>query len=349
MRLRHGAEQLTLLSAGRRASRRLWQGDGKVLLTCDGSGLSFSAWCERFAPAGSWQRTLSESLALSLRDSTGSAVSLRLRATKCGRSLLVPSTSERRTSGTGCGLWPTAQAIERDDPKKQYRSPTNAYFPDGRKCQPTLMGAVNRLWPTETAQDSRGSGAAGYSTESGRHPGTTLTDAASGLWATPRERDHHASHSENYQGDYRTDLHSQARSLWASPQEGDWRSLGEATPGHSPQLRHSRELLAEGALDWETPQTRGRKSAKALTASTENGRRSGGGNSSTPGLEQQAELAAGTMPREMVGVALAPQAARFAGLLAQGSHSTSGSLRGSLNAEWVAALQGFPPGWIPML
>ena len=40
-----------------------------------------------------------------------------------------------------------------------------------------LAGAV-LLWPTSTAMDSRASGAAGYSTESGRHPGTTLTDAA---------------------------------------------------------------------------------------------------------------------------------------------------------------------------
>lgn len=33
-------------------------------------------------------------------------------------------------------------------------------------------------WPTATATDAKASGAAGYSTESGRHSGTTLTDAA---------------------------------------------------------------------------------------------------------------------------------------------------------------------------
>jgi len=33
------------------------------------------------------------------------------------------------------------------------------------------------LWPTPTAQDAASFGAAAYSTESGRHPGTTLTDA----------------------------------------------------------------------------------------------------------------------------------------------------------------------------
>jgi hypothetical protein len=35
-----------------------------------------------------------------------------------------------------------------------------------------------RTWPTPTAGDSNASGSAAYSTESGRHSGTTLTDAA---------------------------------------------------------------------------------------------------------------------------------------------------------------------------
>ena len=37
-----------------------------------------------------------------------------------------------------------------------------------------------KTWPTPTAGDAKSSGAAGYSTASGRHSGTTLTDAASG-------------------------------------------------------------------------------------------------------------------------------------------------------------------------
>lgn len=45
------------------------------------------------------------------------------------------------------------------------------------------------MWPTATATDAKASGAAGYSTASGRHSGTTLTDAASGLWVTPTTRD----------------------------------------------------------------------------------------------------------------------------------------------------------------
>lgn len=45
-------------------------------------------------------------------------------------------------------------------------------------------------WPTPTGQDSASSGAAGYSTGSGRHSGTTLTDAASYVaWPTPCQQD----------------------------------------------------------------------------------------------------------------------------------------------------------------
>lgn len=57
-------------------------------------------------------------------------------------------------------------------------------FPDAHGSQEGPVAS----WPTPTKQDSASSGAAGYSTESGRHSGTTLTDAAG--WATPTTRDH---------------------------------------------------------------------------------------------------------------------------------------------------------------
>jgi hypothetical protein len=40
------------------------------------------------------------------------------------------------------------------------------------------------FWPTPVAGDAKSCGAAGYSTESGRHAGVTLTDAAR-MWAGP--------------------------------------------------------------------------------------------------------------------------------------------------------------------
>jgi hypothetical protein len=51
-----------------------------------------------------------------------------------------------------------------------------------RFLQPTLERLTGErassLWPTPTASDANGSGAALLSTDSGRHAGTTLTDAA---------------------------------------------------------------------------------------------------------------------------------------------------------------------------
>src|SRR3990172_7436528 len=107
MRLRQRAEQLTLLPEARPASPPAWQDDGKDLLTFDGSGLSSSASCARLLPTGSWQRTLSESLLSSLTGLGGCAMSLRLRATKSGRSLLVPTTLGLPTGGSGSGSWLT--------------------------------------------------------------------------------------------------------------------------------------------------------------------------------------------------------------------------------------------------
>ena len=45
-------------------------------------------------------------------------------------------------------------------------------------------------WPTPTATDAKASGAAGYSTDSGRHSGTTLTDRAVRMWPTPTAQDY---------------------------------------------------------------------------------------------------------------------------------------------------------------
>lgn len=49
-----------------------------------------------------------------------------------------------------------------------------------------VLDAVVKLLPTPTASDWKSSGAAGYSTESGRHSGTTLTDAVLGAASAGR-------------------------------------------------------------------------------------------------------------------------------------------------------------------
>lgn len=63
-------------------------------------------------------------------------------------------------------LWPTALASPNANRSRSMR---------GRQGE-TLSAMAQ--WATATATDAKRSGAAGYSTESGRHSGTTLTDQA---------------------------------------------------------------------------------------------------------------------------------------------------------------------------
>jgi len=84
-------------------------------------------------------------------------------------------------SASSFSEWPT--------PDAGVSTGTNVGGAQGRvgRIRPCLARLVT-LWPTTTT-DANGSGAHGYSTASGRHAGTTLTDKAVRLWNTPRSRD----------------------------------------------------------------------------------------------------------------------------------------------------------------
>lgn len=114
------------------------------------------------------------------------------------------SVRKRRTaSGAGCMnlvdmvLWPTPCAADagrasgtfaRGNPTltgavKSWTTPTARDAKDSsgeshpERGGPSLPNVVREMWPTPTATDAKASGSAGYSTESGRHQGTTLTVA----------------------------------------------------------------------------------------------------------------------------------------------------------------------------
>lgn len=55
------------------------------------------------------------------------------------------------------------------------------------------------LWPMPTAGDAKASGAAGYSTTSGRHAGVTLTDAAVRGFATPQSREYRSGSTKRWE------------------------------------------------------------------------------------------------------------------------------------------------------
>jgi len=101
----------------------------------------------------------------------------------------VLDTSGRRTDATVCGSsdeWPTPRASERENRTGKH-SPSDAAN-GGRHGNKLSAVAKNAEWPTATAADAKASGAAGYSTASGRHAGTTLTDATT-RWPTATTRD----------------------------------------------------------------------------------------------------------------------------------------------------------------
>lgn len=110
--------------------------------------------------------------------------------------------------------------------------------------------------------------------------------------------------------------------------------------------------LEHQAKTWPTPQTANCKSAKAMSRSVENGRRSGGGNSSPPGLEQVAIMHAGELPAEMVGLDIPASTAALMATLRCSPPArltpagpTSSPERRTLNPLFVEWLMGWPNGW----
>jgi hypothetical protein len=117
--------------------------------------------------------------------------------------------------------------------------------------------ALVSSWPTPTAEDARSSGAAGYSTASGRHSGTTLTDAAG--WATPSARDFksnegseafHQARAEQTRG---KPLSEQAHQLasWATPRVTN--NGGNGSPIRAEDGRARLEDQVHGAIATGSP------------------------------------------------------------------------------------------------
>ena len=89
---------------------------------------------------------------------------------------------------SGFGGWPTPTKGNADGSQMAKDASTTGRRPDGSKATVALNQVAQTAgWPTPTVQDSASSGSANYSTESGRHAGTTLTDGHSRLDQLPRQ------------------------------------------------------------------------------------------------------------------------------------------------------------------
>ncbi len=132
-----------------------------------------------------------------------------LGGTPASRSALLEDVAALMTRGT-CGLISDASSERSSPPGASLRTSRDTYLWALKRSTTTLKSWATELrlacserkrlaprigesgsssWPTATAGDAKASGAAGYSTESGRHTGMTLTDATIRLWPTPTSND----------------------------------------------------------------------------------------------------------------------------------------------------------------
>lgn len=199
-------------------------------------------------------------------------------------------------------------------------------------------GSLSSVWPTATAGDSNSSGAAAYSTASGRHSGTTLTDATSREWMTPSVpnggravgADLVANKGRKSDGSKaQVDLMAQA-SHWPTPCAQDDNKSPEA-------YRHMREfkLGRKGAAaetisslqvmvqtQWRTPDVPSAGGVRTHTTSADNGHQTT--------IAEQAERFSHPAPAIQDG----PE-----------SSETGPTSRRRLNPQFAAWLMGWPEWW----
>ena len=178
---------------------------------------------------------------------------------------------------------------------------------------PRIEGSGSSLWPTATAGDHKASGAAGYSTASGRHAGVTLTDAAVRLWPTARARD--------FKGvGFGDDLPGEVgRQMWPTPSAANpnaqesletWQARREELKAKGTNGNGCGTPLGVAVRLWPTPRS---CSAAAATIT-----------------EAAVEAAPDRFPNlETIMAIVEPKA-----------------IGQSLNPSWVSQLMGFPDGWL---
>ena len=208
-----------------------------------------------------------------------------------------------------------------------------------------------RMWPTATVQHRAGSAA--YSTESGRHAGTTLADAANGRWATPTARDWKSGqHSEATAARNSRPLNEQ---VWATPLARDSRgpTMGENAQGSAPLSQQ---------VAWPTP-TRadaargGGKYARGNLTLVESVKRSCPADGAPSASIVDSGASSPSAPNASSGEPSywpTPQARDEKGPTGAGGRDRRSSLSdsampeataGRLNPAWVESLMGFPLGW----
>ena len=168
------------------------------------------------------------------------------KATPAGRRLWAHTASALRTSGSDCTGWLTTRE---SDGEKNVRSLEGSMREMERKGGPQDLNQAATLaaWPTTTWKDFASTGARNYSTASGRHSGTTLTDAVRMIENSARTA---APVSVSTPATVRVDASNVA--IWPTASARDWKSCASNKHGENARPLNEVARLAF----WATPASR---------------------------------------------------------------------------------------------
>jgi hypothetical protein len=192
------------------------------------------------------------------------------KGTPAGRPYFQLAASARRISDSDCGSWPSPCANQANGEPEAFLERKRRSVARGSSMGISLtdlqMVAKTASWPTPTRQDAASSGAAGYSTESGRHSGTTLTDAARAAWPTPMAGTP-AQKGYNEAGNNGSSRKTVALASWPTARATDGEKNVRTTEGAAREMERkgSPQDLNQAATlaSWATPAARDYKSESA--------------------------------------------------------------------------------------